>query len=123
MPWQMSVNNQHSILELHLSGTVSSDDLTVVLKEFFNMVENVKIYLILADCTLLTDGHSVFDLYSLANHILQSPLVREFREAVLLPKSPNFVENVKFWETVCFNRGIQVQIFDDRDKAIAWLLQ
>ncbi|MFZ2449678.1 MAG: hypothetical protein WAW36_04065 [Methylovulum miyakonense] len=40
------------------------------------------------------------------------------KEAILLPSLPAPIENVKFWETACYNRGLRVRIFDDRQNAL-----
>ena len=77
---------------------------------------------LLADCTGITGGHSVFDLYYLADAIVDSGLASKLREAVLVPANPAFAETVRFWETTCANRGIDVRTFDDRQQALDWLL-
>ena len=45
------------------------------------------------------------------------------REAVLLPAGKGPEELGGFWETICVNRGFNVQLFHDRPQAIAWLTQ
>jgi hypothetical protein len=44
------------------------------------------------------------------------------RVALLLPQAPKDREAARFYETVCLNRGWQVESFDDRDAARRWLL-
>ena len=45
------------------------------------------------------------------------------KEEVLLPKFPESVEHVKFWEDTCSNRGLNVRIFDNRQHALDWLIE
>ena len=47
--------------------------------------------------------------------------VPRFREAVLLPLSPEMAREARGFETMCLNRGFEVRIFDDRSAALAWL--
>jgi len=35
---------------------------------------------------------------------------------------PEHWEHFRFFETVCRNRGYQLSVFEDKDKALAWLL-
>lgn len=42
-------------------------------------------------------------------------------ETLILPVHRPSMEDVRFWETACGNRGFCVRVFDDRDAAIAWL--
>lgn len=74
---------------------------------------------ILADCTDLTGGHTIADLYAIAERT--TPGRQQLREALLLPTSPPAAEYVRFWEDVCRNRGMAVRVFQDRAAALAWL--
>lgn len=78
---------------------------------------------LLADCSGLTGGHSLFDLYENAGKIPNMNIKKEFKEAVLLPVSDTAKEKVEFWETVTNNLGFKVKVFDNREKAIKWLNQ
>jgi hypothetical protein len=75
----------------------------------------------LTDCRQLVGGHSVTDLYLLANEIKANGLADEFREALLLPDNPETAGLVTFWETACGNRGLVVRVFTDRAHALDWL--
>jgi hypothetical protein len=35
---------------------------------------------------------------------------------------PEHLEHFNFFETVCLNHGYQLSVFQDKDKALAWLL-
>ena len=48
-------------------------------------------------------------------------LERLSRVALVNPKSPKAKEAAYFYETVCINRGWNVQLFPNRDDAIEWL--
>jgi len=71
----------------------------------------------------LTGGHTFFDLYPLAVNLATKGGLSHFKEAVILPNSPDAAEGAKFWELACQNRGIQVRIFPDAKMAVAWLME
>lgn len=35
---------------------------------------------------------------------------------------PEHLEHFKFFETVCLNQGFQLSVFQDKERALAWLL-
>lgn len=80
----------------------------------------------LADCTELTGGHTLADLYFLASQLGNDAFTVRIREAVLMPRSPTATkatEAVSFWEVAGSNRGLEIRVFDDRVAALAWLAE
>ena len=41
---------------------------------------------------------------------------------MLTPRAPDAAGEIKFFETACRNRGLDVRMLDDRDEALEWLL-
>lgn len=76
---------------------------------------------ILGDTTEMQGGHSVTDLYFLADALAATGLGGKMREALLMPSLPDTVDKVHFWETTCANRGLRVRVFTARDEAVALL--
>ena len=76
----------------------------------------------LTDCSTLTGGHSVVDLYFLAKDVaeIKTSMVG-YREAILRSKDPEIGKLTEFWETTTANRGLKVRAFDDRAQAMNWL--
>lgn len=119
MPCSVSFNVEASRAEATYAGTLTPSDLEVAAREIMALMQESNTRLLLADCSAVTGGHSVFDLYALADWLKSSaPWVRE---AVILPTLDLAAENVRFWETTCHNRGLAVRIFNDRPSAVAWL--
>ena len=75
----------------------------------------------LADCSTLEGGHSAMDLYELVEFVCASGLDGQMREAVILPGGSRPTEDVRFWETACLNRGLNVRIFTNPAEALQWL--
>jgi hypothetical protein len=122
MPWHAGVSPDHPIIETMYAGNLTPDELSDAVMETLSLIRAHDVMLLLADCTTLEGGHSISDLYGLADAVLKTGLAHRIKEAVLLPEIPDTEERVRFWETTCFNRGITVRIFDDRQKALDWLL-
>lgn len=119
MPCRVFLNSESPHAEATYFGTLTPTDLDVSAREIMALMLESKTMLLLADCTGVTGGHSVFDLYALADWIkAHAPHIRE---AVVLPTLDLAAENVRFWETTCRNRGLAVRIFNDRQGALEWL--
>jgi hypothetical protein len=66
---------------------------------------------------------SIFDLYELpARQYLEEGADRRSRVAVVAPAQPTEREPVQFYQLASENRGWLVELFDDRDDAVRWLL-
>ena len=121
MPWNLTIQPEPRRLELTFSGRVAPADLRVAAAECIRRAKQEELWLVLADCRELEGGHSIFDLHALADFLHTTGLAHRIREAVLAPEQGQFQEVVRFWETTCFNRGIQIRLFSDREVALAWL--
>ena len=122
MPCHVMINPEHPVIEISFSGSITRFELADVIRETLALAEAQENPRILADCSLLTGGHTSIDLYYLAETVSTSGIAHRLKEAVLLPELPESSENVKFWETTCYNRGIRVSVFTDRQQALAWLM-
>lgn len=122
MPWHTIVHADVSLIETCYVGVLTPMELSTAVEETLNLVRSEKKYRLLADCMTLEGGHSLFDLYAVANMLWSSGLGHKLKEAILLPSLPEAVEAVKFWELTCVNRGVRVQLFTERQSAIEWLL-
>jgi hypothetical protein len=123
MPWKISIHPDGPVVETSYSGILTMDELFDAALETLSVAKAHGITLLLGDCSALEGGHSVFNLYDLADRVLATGLDHSFREAVIVPDVPESAQLVKFWETTCINRGITVQIFNDRQRALDWLLK
>ena len=122
MPWKVQIHPDSGIVETEYSGVLSPVDLGKAVQETIETGRTSGAVLFLADCTGLLGGHSLFDLYGLADLLVSLGFENQFKEAVVMPDLDAPTENVRFWETVCLNRGLQVRIFADRAGALEWLI-
>ncbi|MBK6900654.1 MAG: hypothetical protein IPH09_15845 [bacterium] len=114
---------EHPIVETRYCGAVSPESLALLVRETIMICRAKGVTRLLADCSELEGGHSVVDLYATVETFLANDPGGTVREAVLLPMGHAAFEAVRFWENACRNRGLCVQLFDDRERAIAWLME
>ncbi len=123
MGWKIKLHRDFNIIETTFDGDMQKEELGNAVTASIQAVLENKSARLLADCTGLTGGHSLFDLYENAGNIPVTFMQKEFREAVLMPTSAGARGNVEFWETVTTNLGFKVKIFENRDKALEWLTE
>lgn len=119
MPCNFTFDAEGSHAEATYFGRLTASELEAAAGEITALMQKNNTMLLLADCTGVVGGHSVFDLYALADWI--KGCAPRMREAIVLPTLDLAAENVRFWETTCRNRGLAVRIFNDRQSALAWL--
>ena len=108
-------------IEATYSGRLTREELETSVRRGIAAAQTSGRRRFLTDCRELGGGHSVTDLYLLANELQSCGMASEFREALLLPDNPETAGLVTFWETACANRGLVVRVFTDRIRALDWL--
>lgn len=119
MSW--TVHQRPPYLELVFEGQIDAKELVTAALGAVEQLLSLPRPLVLADCTRVEGGHSAFDLYFLADMVAESPIRSTLREAIVFADLGAGAENVRFWETTCVNRGLNVRVFTDRVAAIRWL--
>lgn len=122
MAWRCERMSAHPIIETAYVGLLDHAELEAAVRATIELAQRTGTLRFLADCSRLEGGHSIMALYGIANTLSASSAAHGMREALLLPALPKAAEDVRFWETVCRNRGLTVRIFEDRKAAMDWLL-
>lgn len=123
MPWNIQIPEDQPIVETVYEGILTPSELGEAAHQTIATAREHQRMKLLGDCSRLVGGHTVVDLFGLAELLEQSGLSPVLKEAIVLPAYSPADEAVRFWETTCLNRGMQVRIFPDRASALAWLLQ
>ncbi len=121
MPYDIKFNNDQKIIELTYAGLVTPPELVEALEETAILSRSSGVTRFLADCTTMVGGHSVFDLYALISLYESIGVPRGMKEAILLPSLESPIEDVKFYEIACFNKGYNVRVFKNIRDALSWL--
>lgn len=122
MPWAVRILADYPIVETVYTGFLGPSDLSEAIMETINTVLAHGLGKRLADCRMLTGGPAIGSLCLLADHLSKVDGGREIRQALVLRQNAKAAADVLFWETICQNRAIPVQIFKNRKSALEWLL-
>ena len=79
--------------------------------------------LFLSDCSQLVSLAKTIEIYDMPAMFKRVGLPRTSRIALLMAKDAATKKYIRFFETVCYNRGWHVKIFNHKDEAIVWLLE
>lgn len=121
MAWRVSYLSRPHAVEMHISGTLTPGELKDCVVSLLEEARVRGTQSFLCDARQLVGGHSVFDLYALAENLQAMGLPTGAREAIILPTAAERAQEVTFWENACANRGFEVRCFDTREEAQAWL--
>ena len=122
MSWEIEFDHKQGIVRLVYAENVTSQELLEAFNATVNLCKNKNTGKIIADCTKMTGGHSVKDLYILLSKFDPS-YSGELREAILVSNMSLLMrQSVKFYETACIASGLKVKVFENREKAMEWLL-
>lgn len=120
MPWSVTFFEADNVVETRYEGSLTPDDLRDAVTETIRVSVAHQCRFLVGDCTTLEGGHSISDLYAMAS-LVEAAQAGPFKEAVILPQLTAPQHDVRFWETTCFNRGINVRVFGDHAAAWTWL--
>jgi len=123
MPWTTTFLGELRVVESVYIEPLGAEELMAAAKEAIEVARRAGTTLFLGDCTGLGPSGSVLDIYQLGRFLETVFMGQVGREAILLPASPDAAENLKFYETVMRNRGLEVRLFRDRDTALRWLAE
>ena len=122
MTWTYSINATSRIAEVAYAGDTTACDLKESTSKFIALEKEKGINRFLIDTSEMVLSASILDIHNLPDmQYIEEEADRSGRVALMLPSSPREKEAVKFYETVCKNRGWDVQAFTEKQEAINWL--
>jgi hypothetical protein len=122
MPCHVQLRRNPDHVEVEYVDTVPGTELRETAARIMALCREAGTPRVLADCSRMGGGHSLTDLYNLAEWLAANHPTYPVREAVLVPTTPTLPENFQFWEDICQNRGHVVRTFTAREEAMDWLL-
>ena len=122
MPWSAHYDPETRIVTLSYSGVIALPDLMAAFGEGLRLGAQHKTDLFLGDCTALTKGPSVAELYLLAEKFGSDGTKFSVKQAIILPSLPDASTDLHFWETTTQNHGFTTSVFSDHLRAEKWLL-
>ncbi len=124
MPYTYKHDTTLEIVEVFLTGQITIGELQESTSEFIAMEKEQGVHRFLLDATEveLAEPLSLKEIHDMpAKQFLEEGADRHGRVAILPPKSAEAKVAVRFYETVCQNRGWMIKIFSKRREASDWL--
>lgn len=78
---------------------------------------------VVIDLREMSGGLDTLETFEVAGHAIPTQTgARDLVRSAILDLTEN-IERIRFFETVAVNRGFNVKVFDDEEKAVEWLLR
>lgn len=124
MAWKTEYYPSIGIVEVIYTGHVNDSELMEAgVKRIFLQKETGSKSILVDTSGITKLAAGTFDLYNLPAELYpDKEASRQSRMAVFLSGSEPSREIGQFFETVCYNRGRNVKVFEDRRQAMDWLL-
>ena len=121
MEWKFVINDENKYLEVITSGVADVDSSLNMATSIASEMKSHQFKKVLIDHRNLSGViGSTMDIYNRPKALKDSGA--EFGSKIAEIIKPEHVKLFRFFETVCVNRGFQVSIFQDKEKALSWLL-
>ncbi|MCB2178835.1 STAS/SEC14 domain-containing protein [bacterium] len=126
MSHKIAFREDSNILATIFDGKVTPNEVEEVVVENLNLAIQYQTNLFLVDCRNIEDESS-FAIENYETGVLLTKLSQKLpghlKDALIQPISPLAAENLRFFETVTRNRGLNVRLFETEEAALAWLLE
>ena len=124
MPFSATYLEECHVVETVYAGALSPEEFNAAVAATADTAAEHLCTRFLSDCRELQAGDQspTLDIWALAEFLAKLPAGTFEREALLLPAAVTAVEDTRFYETTCRNRGLDVRVFSARDEALAWLV-
>ena len=116
MPDRIRLNQELDIIELQSFGDTTGVEIANSIQQILEIRQASGVNRLLVDTTQLESMPSTIDLLEIF-----SAYPRDLKTALLVDKFQATVDDVEFVETVGVNRGKNMQMHYDREKALRWL--
>ena len=125
MPYTITHLEEENILEIIYRGRVKPVEVMTAITKTLVLSKKHKTNLFLIDCLELVDDKAlVYENYKLGVDLTKmlQKIPQGVKDAIILPRSAQAADNIRFFETVAINRGLNVYLFRNREDALDWLL-
>jgi hypothetical protein len=121
MEWKIEIIDENKYIEVITSGIADTDGSLNMAKEIKNTMKANRITKALIDHrNLVSVTGDILDIYDRPKIFRIIGVILRIKIAEII--KPEHLEHFKFFETVCVNRGYQLFVFQDKEKALSWLL-
>jgi len=123
MPAEVKYNKPSGLIEIVYSGNLTTPMLREAVRKRIAIQNKTGAMRVLADASNIQLTPSIFDLFNLPNRLFSEENAdRRTMIALVLPDTEEPKKMATFLETASINRGWSMQVFEDRQSAVAWLM-
>lgn len=123
MSWTVEYNSELRIINGRYVGRVTEVDFKEATIKAISLAKANKTNRFLIDDSVWEGSASITGLFELPLIHVEFNADQTSRAALVLPPTGTpLVEEAKFYETVCRNRGWNFRVFPECEEAIEWLL-
>jgi len=125
MAYSITPENAGKYILVQVKGNIERQEAMQLVMEAYELGKELRIQNYLVDATEVSHSWSVMDDYNFINKELQNSdnirKARPFtRTALLLSRNDSSYD---FFITAARNRGLNIRLFDDREKGVAFLVR
>jgi len=120
MDWEFHYRQEPNYLEVIISGALSHDELNAMAIERWVLLRRLNCRKILFDFMQITNILNTVDICSRPDQSEHVGVLRTNHSAAVVPKI--YLKEFKFMENVYKNRGFDLNVFDDKEDAINYLI-
>jgi hypothetical protein len=110
------------IVRLRLTGPQTLADYRQQTEEALQLARSKKVALFLVEDQQAWNTASVLELFALPAMYEELGAPRSGKVAIVMPRDSPSAADIRFYETVCVNRGYNVKIFATEQAAMEWLM-
>lgn len=121
MSYELSIEKKPDFLHVHVTGIRTREAVAAMAKDIIDACVQHQTSKVLVDVRELTGRLSTLNAYEVPS--VEFPKLKRpglLKKAVIVDVE-EFKDSFRFFETVARNRGFNLRIFGDIDKAIKWL--
>jgi len=121
LKWQIDFDQERQILLVKTSGVISWEDKKKLNKEMLAAGRKNNVNAFLVDQKETSFGLSVLEIDRLPSMLKEIGFSSNHKLAILINQDSLKGNLYKFLQNVCLLRSMQIRVFNDTEKAAAWL--
>ena len=121
MAWQLRNLPDQEIILVKCSGSLTYQDFKDQSRDMAVLSEATQVFRILTDHTEMRTRINLADIYEFPKTYREAGLSGRSKIAVLISTEDTRIDDYRFYETVCQNRGYLSKVFFKYEDALEWL--
>ncbi len=121
MAWKIDLDAEQGFIHTIYSGIVTKSDILDSTTETLKMLSGKGPQKFLSEWIDSSSTLTTTEIYAIPGEWEDAEANRGSVLALVVPDNPKSLQDAKFYENTCVNRGWRVRVFTQRNDAIEWL--